>query len=97
MVSAKNVKPEAITAVIKDKTRNVDRFERDSSQDGFIQRSVDNYNIRYRVSIMPMVGTQFDRKFESIVIRILDDREVITDLNVLGLTGTGEKGFCKSY
>jgi type IV pilus assembly protein PilB len=92
----KNVKPEAITAVIKDKTRNVDRFERDSSQDGFIQRAVDNYNIRYRVSIMPMVGTQFDRKFESIVIRILDDREVITDLNVLGLQEQAKKDFVKA-
>ena len=92
----KNVKPEAITAVIKDKTRNVDRFERDSSQDGFIQRSVDNYNIRYRVSIMPMVGTQFDRKFESIVIRILDDREVITDLNVLGLQKQAKADFVKA-
>jgi len=92
----KNVKPEAITAVIKDKTRNVDRFERDSSQDGFIQRSVDNYNIRYRVSIMPMVGAQFDRKFESIVIRILDDREVITDLNVLGLQEQAKKDFVKA-
>lgn len=92
----KNVKPEAITAVIKDKTRNVDRFERDSSQDGFIQRAVDNYNIRYRVSIMPMVGAQFERKFESVVIRILDDREVITDLNVLGLQERAKADFVKA-
>ena len=92
----KNVKPEAITAVVKDKTRNVDRFERDSSQDGFIQRSVDNHNIRYRVSIMPMVGAQFDRKFESVVIRILDDRKVITDLNVLGLQKKAKADFVKA-
>jgi len=92
----KNVKPEAITAVVKDKTRNVDRFERDSSQDGFIQRSVDNHNIRYRVSIMPMVGAQFDRKFESVVIRVLDDRKVITDLNVLGLQKKAKEDFVKS-
>jgi type IV pilus assembly protein PilB len=92
----KNVKPEAISAVVKDKTRNVDRFERDSSQDGFIQRVVDNHNIRYRVSIMPMVGAQFDRKFESIVIRILDDRKVITDLNVLGLQKKAKADFVKA-
>ncbi|MEX2456799.1 MAG: ATPase, T2SS/T4P/T4SS family, partial [Balneolaceae bacterium] len=92
----KNVKPEAITAVVKDKTRNVDRFERDSSQDGFIQRPVDNHNIRYRVSIMPMVGAQFERKFESVVIRILDDREVITDLNVLGLQERAKADFVKA-
>ncbi len=92
----KNVKPEAIAAVVKDKTRNVDRFERDSSQDGFIQRSVDNHNIRYRVSIMPMVGAQFERKFESIVIRILDDRKVITDLDVLGLQKQAKSDFVRA-
>ncbi len=91
-----NVKPEAISAVVKDKTRNVDRFERDASQDGFIQRIVDNHSIRYRVSIMPMVGKQFDRKFESIVIRILDDREVITDLDVLGLQKKAKEDFVKA-
>lgn len=91
-----NVKPEAISAVVKDKTRNVDRFERDASQDGFIQRPVDGHNIRYRVSIMPMVGQQFERKFESIVIRILDDREVITDLNVLGLQEKAKEDFVKA-
>jgi type IV pilus assembly protein PilB len=80
----KNVKPEAISAVIKDKTRNVDRFERDASQDGFIQRQIDSIGIRYRVSIMPIVGKQYDRKFESIVIRVLDDRNVIRDLDNWG-------------
>ena len=92
----KNVKPEAISAVVKDKTRNVDRFERDASQDGFIQRQVDNHGIRYRVSIMPMVGREFDRKFESVVIRILDDRKVITDLNVLGLQEKAKEDFVKA-
>ncbi len=91
-----NVKPEAISAVVKDKTRNVDRFERDASQDGFIQRQVDNHSIRYRVSIMPMVGKEFDRKFESIVIRVLDDRKVITDLNVLGLQEKAKQNFVKA-
>ena len=80
-----NIKPEAISAVVKDKTQNVDRFKRDISQDGFIQRKIDNSMLRYRVSIMPMVGSEFERKFESIVIRVLDDRKVITDLNKLGL------------
>ncbi|MDX1637843.1 MAG: GspE/PulE family protein, partial [Balneolaceae bacterium] len=92
----KNVKPEAISAVVKDKTRNVDRFERDASQDGFIQRTVDNHSIRYRVSIMPMVGKQFERKFESIVIRILDDRKVITDLEKLGLQTKAKQDFVKA-
>ncbi|MFN1833905.1 GspE/PulE family protein [Balneola sp. MJW-20] len=91
-----NVKPEAISAVIKDKTRNVDRFERDSSQDGFIQRQIDGIGIRYRVSIMPIVGKQFDRKFESVVIRVLDDRKVIRDLEKLGLQAQAKDNFVKS-
>lgn len=92
----KNVKPEAISAVIKDKTRNVDRFERDASQDGFIQRQIDGVGIRYRVSIMPIVGNQYDRKFESIVIRVLDDRKVIRDLDLLGLQPIAKTNFVKS-
>lgn len=90
------VKPEAISAVVKDKTRNVDRFERDASQDGFIQRRIDNHNIRFRVSIMPIVGEEFERKFESIVIRILDDRKVITDLGKLGLQQVARENFEKA-
>ena len=92
----KGVKPEAITAVFKDKTRNVDRFERDIAQDGFIQRKVDDYLIRYRVSIIPIVGKEFDRKFESVVIRILDDRKVISDLKLLGLQSKAMSDFEKS-
>ena len=90
------VKPEAISAVVKDKTRNVDRFERDSSQDGFIQRRYEQQDIRYRVSIIPIVGHEFDRKFESVVIRVLDDRKVITDLNKLGLQKTAYDKFVKA-
>lgn len=90
------VKPEALSAVVKDKTRNVDRFERDASQDGFIQRRIDNHNLRFRVSIMPIVGAEFERKFESIVIRILDDRKVITDLNLLGLQKQAHADFVKA-
>ena len=92
----KGVKPEAIAAVFKDKTRNVDRFERDCAQDGFIQKKVDGYLIRYRVSIIPIVGSEFDRRLESIVIRILDDRKVITDLNKLGLQKQALSDFHKA-
>ena len=94
--SQPGVKPEALSAVVKDKSLNVDRFERDSTQDGFIQRRVDNTNIRYRVSIMPMVGEEFDRKLESIVIRVLDDRKVITDLDKLGLQEKAYQDFTKA-
>ncbi len=91
-----NIKPEAIAAVVKDKAENINRFERDATQDGFIQRQVDGYGIRYRVSIMPMVGKEYDRKFESIVLRILDDRKVIRDLDVLGLQQKAKHDFVKA-
>ncbi len=91
-----NTRPEAITAVFKDRTKNVDRFERESAQDGFIQRNIDGYTIRFRVSILPFVGSEFDKKLESIVIRILDDRKVITDLEKLGLQKQAKDDFVKA-
>ena len=86
-------KPEAVAAVVKDRTKNVDRFERESAQDGFIQREVDGHLIRFRVSIIPMVGSEFERKLESIVIRVLDDRNVVTDLRKLGLQAKAMEDF----
>ena len=75
-----NTLPEAVVAVVKDRSKGMDRFEREMAQDGFIQREIDNIIIRFRVSILPMVGTELKNKFESVVIRILDDRKVIRDL-----------------
>ena len=77
--------PEALLAVIKDTALNVDRFERDMAQDGFIQRKVDGTLIRYRVSILPIANANPEVRAESIVIRVLDDRKVVTDLSKLGL------------
>lgn len=88
--------PEAVIAVVKDRARNMDRFERESAQDGFIQREIDGTVIRYRVSVLPMVGTELRNKFETIVVRILDDRKVIKDIDKLGLTGYAKKVFNKS-
>lgn len=79
------VKPEAVAAVIKDRSMNIDRFDRSIAQDGYIQRKIDGCFIRYRVSVMPIVTGEFARRFESIVIRVLDDRKVITNLGDLGL------------
>lgn len=83
--ASSTVRPEAIAAVIKDRSINIDRFNRNLAQDGFIQRKIDNYHIRFRVSVLPIVVSESSRKYESIVIRVLDDRKVITDLNLLGL------------
>jgi type IV pilus assembly protein PilB len=91
-----NTMPEAVMAVIKDRTKNVDRFEREMSQDGFIQRVIDGHQLRFRVSIMPIVTTEFKHKFESVVIRVLDDRKVITDLEKLGLQGPARSFFYKA-
>ncbi len=88
--------PEAVMAVVKDRAKGLDRFEREKAQDGFIQREIDKHIIRYRVSVLPMVGTELKNKFESIVVRILDDRKVIRDLGKLGLVGYAHDSFKKS-
>ena len=91
-----NTLPEAVVAVIKDRSKGMDRFEREKAQDGFIQREIDGQIIRFRVSVLPMVGTELRNKFESVVIRILDDRKVVKDLGKLGLTGYAQDAFIKS-
>lgn len=91
-----NTLPEAVMAVVKDRSKGLDRFERERAQDGFIQREIDGHTIRFRVSVLPTVGTELKNKFESIVIRILDDRKVIRDLGKLGLTGYANTAFVKA-
>ncbi len=91
-----NTMPEAIMAVVKDRSRGMDRFERERAQDGFIQREIDNHLIRYRVSVLPLVGMEIKNKFETVVLRILDDRKVIRDLEKLGLTGYAKSAFEKA-
>jgi type IV pilus assembly protein PilB len=90
------VRPEALSAVMKDRSKNIDRFEREAAQDGFIQRKIDGHNIRFRVSVIPIVGLEYQYKFESTVIRILDDRKVITDLDKLGFHGSARGSFTKA-
>lgn len=89
-------RPEAVCAVIKDRSKNVDRFERERAQDGFIQRTIDGHVIRFRVSVLPIVGTEFGYKFESIVLRVLDDRKVITDLSKIGFQPYAKDVFIKA-
>ena len=82
--------PEAMCAVVKDRTQGVDRFERDTAQDGFAQRMIDGHLIRFRVSIVPLMSSEFERRFESVVIRVIDDRNVVTELKSLGLQERAE-------
>ena len=91
-----NTSPEAIAAVVKDRAQGVDRFERATAQDGFAQRIIDNHLIRFRISILPITSTEYERNFESIVIRTIDDRNVITNLKKLGFQEKAEKDFYKS-
>jgi len=79
------IHPESLLAVIKDNSMNVDRFERDMAQDGYIQRKIDDALIRYRVSVLPIATAVQELHAESIVIRVLDDRKVLTDLGKLGM------------
>ncbi len=79
-----NVLPQAFLAVVKDRSTNVDRFKIAEAQDGFIQREIENHTIRFRVSIMPIVAKEQNKNYESIVIRILDDRNVIDNIDELG-------------
>lgn len=91
-----NTLPEAVIAVVKDRSKGMDRFEREMAQDGFIQREIDGFVIRFRVSVLPMVGAELRHKFESVVIRILDDRKVVKDLDKLGLVGYAKDSFVKA-
>ena len=90
------IHPEALIAVIKDNSMNVDRFERDAAQDGFIQRWIDEALIRFRVSVLPIANAATDVRSESIVIRVLDDRKVIKDLRKLGLHELSYRRFKKA-
>ncbi|HNZ08103.1 MAG TPA: GspE/PulE family protein [Candidatus Cloacimonadota bacterium] len=88
--------PEALFAVVKDRSVGVDRFERDTAQDGYAQRYIDEHLIRFRISILPIVSAEYDRRFESIVVRVIDDRKVITDFRKLGFQTQAEQEFLKS-
>jgi type IV pilus assembly protein PilB len=90
------VHPEAFLAVVKDNSTNVDRFERDMAQDGFIQREIDGALIRFRVSILPIASANQELRAESIVIRILDDRKVLTDIRKLGMLDSALANFNKA-
>jgi len=75
---------------------NVDRFDRDTAQDGYIQRAIDDKLIRFRVSILPIATSDRDVRSESIVIRILDDSKVFTDLSAINLHPTALRRFEKA-
>jgi type IV pilus assembly protein PilB len=75
---------EAVSAVVKDRAMNLDRFERSAAQDGFAQLIIDKKTVRFRVSVIPTIGRELKSKFESIVIRVLQEPLFSTRLEDIG-------------
>ena len=75
---------EAVAAVVKDRAMNLDRFERTSAQDGFAQFTIDKKTVRFRVSVIPTIGKELKSKYESIVIRVLQEPTFSTRLEDIG-------------
>jgi type IV pilus assembly protein PilB len=70
--------------VIKDVSKGPDRFERLMAQDGFVQKTIDGKIIRFRISIIPVIGKELKVKLESIVIRVLRDPEASITIDNIG-------------
>ncbi len=84
---------EAVAAVVKDRAMNLDRFERNTAQDGFAQLHIDKRPVRFRVSVVPVVGKELRSKYESIVIRILQEPVIGLNLPELGFDAFAEETF----
>jgi type IV pilus assembly protein PilB len=82
--TANDIRAEAIAAVIKDYAKNLDRFERATAQDGFAQKNVDGKIVRFRLSIIPIIGREPKHKMESVVIRVLPDPEQTITIDNIG-------------
>ncbi len=91
-----DVRAEAVLTVIKDRAKNLDRFEKFLSQDGFAQRMIDNKMIRFRFSTMPIYGTDLRSKLESIVIRILRGADAANGMGALGMPPDSLDAFMKA-
>ena len=87
---------EAVAAVVKDRAKNLDRFERNTAQDGFAQLMIEKKTIRFRVSVIPLVGHELKNKFESIVIRILRETSIELKLEQLGFDPYAEERMHKA-
>lgn len=94
--SHNEARAEAVSAVVKDRAVNVDRFERNTAQDGFAQFLIDKKTNRYRVSVIPIIGKELKNKFESIVIRVLQEPTVGKNLEELGFGPSTLESFRKA-
>ena len=91
-----DVRSEAVITVVKDRGKNLDRFERLLSQDGFAQRTIDNKSIRFRFSTMPIHSADLGSKLESIVIRVLRSGDKNTGVEGLGMPDATKDAFMKA-
>lgn len=84
---------EAVSAVVKDRAMNLDRFERSAAQDGFAQFVIDRKTVRFRVSVIPTIGKELKSKYESIVIRVLQEPLFSTKLEDIGFDPYSQTAF----
>lgn len=91
-----DIPAESVITVIKDRAKNLDRFEKFLSQDGFAQRVVDNKMYRFRFSTMPIYGSDLRSKFESIVIRVLRGTEDSAKVEALGMDPKTQELFMRA-
>jgi type IV pilus assembly protein PilB len=82
--SIEDIRVDAVAAVVKDLAKGTDRFERNTAQDGYVQITVDEKVIRFRVSVIPLLGKELKVKLESIVLRVLRDPEDSLTINNIG-------------
>jgi type IV pilus assembly protein PilB len=87
---------EAVSAVVKDHAKNLDRFERNVAQDGFAQILIDRKAVRFRLSVIPIVGKELKSRYESIVIRILQEPNLNIRIEELGFEPYAEEAIRKA-
>jgi type IV pilus assembly protein PilB len=87
---------EAVSAVVKDHAKNLDRFERNMAQDGFAQILIDRKTVRFRLSVIPIVGKELKGRYESIVIRILQEPNLNIRIEELGFEPYAEQALRKA-
>ena len=87
---------EAVSAVVKDRAKNLDRFERNMAQDGFAQILIDRKTVRFRLSVIPIVGKELKGRYESIVIRILQEPNLNIRIEELGFEPYAEEALRKA-
>jgi type IV pilus assembly protein PilB len=91
-----DIRSEAVITVVKDRGKNLDRFEKFLSQDGFAQRTIDNKMIRFRFSTMPIFTGDLHSKLESVVIRILRTGDKNAGVEGLGMPEASRDAFLKA-